>query len=328
MGKKNSLGRAMAAVGLAWGVAAGAQAQAPAAFPSKPVTIVVPFPPGSSLDALTRVLGSRLSEIWKQPVVVDNRAGGSGLIGTEQVTRAPADGHTLLHSIAGTIVASHLRDKPLVRPDQDLTPITLSAVTGLIMAAGPGVKAGSPAELADLVRASPGAYSYGSYGTGSVGHLYGYIFNKQLGLDMLHVAYRGEAQAVNDVIGGQLPLLMLTPGGAAAHIATGKIHAIAVTGARRSPILPDVPTFAELGYKGMDDYGWYGFFGPPGMPAEVSAKISADIAQVLAEPQIQAQFDPVGLELVSNTPETFARLVASDSEKWRKVVQETGIRLD
>ncbi len=325
--KKVALTGVAGILGLAMPLAAGASTASE--FPTGPVTITLPFPPGGATDLMARVVGHRLSQTWGQPVIVDNKPGAGTLIGSEAVARAKPDGYTLLLNVTSLVQAPHLRaSSTQFDPVTALAPITEAAGTALILVANPSVPANTPAELVELVKANPGKYSYGSYGAGSSGHLYGHIFNEQTGLDMVHVAYRGEAPSVTDLIGGQIPLLILSGVGAAPNIQSGKMKALAVTSPQRSPILPDVPTFGELGYKGLSDSGWFGFFAPAGTPPEVVAKISTDINAILAEPEVQERLAPSGLVMKGSTPEEFAKVVKRDSDKWGAVIRQAGVSVD
>ncbi len=305
--------------------ALSAHAQTNVAFPGRAVAITVPFPAGGATDILTRGIAQRLTEKWGQSVVVDNKPGGGSLIGAESVARATPDGYQLMLTISTLIQAPHLRAQNTFNPVQSLTPITEVARTPLIMVVHPDVNASTPAELVTLVKSQPGKFSYGTYGTGSSAHLYGFIFNKQTGLDMEHVAYKGEAPSVNDLIGGQIPIVIMSGVGAVPNIKAGKMRPLAVTGPARAPILPQVPSFKELGYTGMDDAGWFGLFAPAGTPNVIVDKISADVRAVLAEPALKERMGALGLELTGSSPQTFQATVARDYKKWRQVVQDSGI---
>lgn len=303
-------------------------AHAEADYPQRPVTITVPFPPGGATDLLTRVVGDRLAQKWGQPVIIDNRPGGGTLIGSEAVARAKPDGYHLLMNISSLIQAPHLRSSVVFEPTKALDPITEAATLSLIVVANNQEPSNTPAELVENVRANPGKYSYGSYGAGSSGHMYMHIFNEQNGLDMVHVAYRGEAPSVTDLIGGQVPLVIMSGIGALPHLKTGKMKALAVTGPERAKILPDVPTFKELGYTGMAERGWFGFFAPAGTPKSIIDKVSADINEILKEPAVIERLEPTGLVLLGSTPEAFRTVVERDNEKWGQVIRDSGVRVD
>nr|MBF0684191.1 tripartite tricarboxylate transporter substrate binding protein [Pseudomonas sp.] len=191
-----------------------------------------------------------------------------------------------------------------------------------------GISAKTLPELVELIKGSSTKFSYGTYGVGSTAHLYGHLFAKQAGLDLVHIAYRGEAPSVADLLGGQIPLAFVSGNGAKAHLATGRMRALAVTGPERSLIAPDVPTFTELGYKQMDVNGWYGFFAPKGTPPEIVSKISKDINEILADPAIQKNFRDIDIQLVGSTPEEFANEMKPRYEMWGRLIKEAGIKVE
>ncbi len=309
-------------------LAAMAPGLASAAWPEKPVTVVVPFPAGGSVDAMARTVGARLSDKWGQPVVIDNRPGAGTLIGMENAARANPDGYTLLLNVTSTVQAPHLRSSVTFDPIKQLTPINMAATTQLILVVNSDVPAKTPAELVDLARANPKDYSYGSYGAGSSGHLYMHIFNDQNKLNMVHVAYRGEAPSVTDLLGGQIQAVIMSGQNAVPHMKTGKMRALAVTGPERAPFLPEVPTFKELGYTGMAESGWYGFFGPAGMDPALVKRISDDVNAVISDPAVIEQLKPAGLIMLGSEPDEFAAIVKRDNQKWADVIQKSGIKLD
>lgn len=300
-------------------------AQGAAAFPSGPVTLVVPFPPGGATDNLARVVATRLSEKWGKPVLVDNRSGGSGMIGAEIVARAKPDGHTIMHTLSTLIQAPHLYPSLKIDPLKDFEPISMSATNGLLLVVHDQVPAKTLEDLVKLAKAAPEKYSYGSYGVGTTGHLYGYMFNKQSGLNMVHVGYRGESPSVVDLLGHQIPMVIMSGNGAKAHLQTGKMRALAATGSERSLVAPDTPTFTELGYKSMDLNGWYGFFAPAGTPPDIVSKIATDINEVLADPEVRANFRALDIKLLGTTPQAFAAQMQPDFEKWGQIIREAGV---
>lgn len=294
-------------------------------YPSGPVTIVVPYPAGGATDNLTRVVAKRLSEKWGKPVVVDNRSGGSGLIGAEYVARAKPDGLTFMHTLSTLVQAPHLYTSVKIDPVKDFSPISMSATNGLLWVVNGDNPAKTLEEFIAQVKANPNEYSYGTYGVGSTAHLYGYLLNQQAGINMVHVAYRGEAPSVVDLLGGQIPLVVMSGNGAKAHLETGRMRALAASGPDRSLVAPDTPTFTELGYKGMDVNGWYGFLAPAGTPPEIVNKISQDINEILADPEVKANFRAIDIKLLGTTPEDFVPHIGPHSEKWRKLIKEIGI---
>ena len=310
-------------------VSATALAQtAVSGFPSKPVTITVPYPAGGATDLLARGIAQKLSEKWKRPVVIENKPGGGSLIGSEAVARANPDGYHLLLTITTLVQAPHLRTQKPFDPTLAFEPIAEVARTPLIMVVHPDVAAKTPDDLVKLARANPGKFNYGTYGNGTSAHFYGYIFNKQTGLEMAHVAYKGEAPSVNDLLGGQIPVVIMSGVGASANIQAGKMRGLAVTGPSRAPIFPDIPTFKELGYTGMADIGWFGMFAPAGTPKSIINKISNDVNEALTDPGLKERMGKMGLELTGSTPQAFAKDVKQDYKKWGDVVEEIGIKLD
>lgn len=303
-------------------------AQTNNAYPARAVTITVPYPAGGATDILSRGIAQKLSEKWGRPVVVENKPGGGSLIGSEAVARSSPDGYHLLLTITTLVQAPHLRIQKPFDPTVAFAPVAMVARTPLIMVVHPDVQARTPADLVKLAKANPGKLNYGTYGNGTSAHFYGYIFNKQTGLEMEHVAYKGEAPSVNDLLGGQIPVVIMSGVGAAANIQAGKMRGLAVTGPTRAPIFPDIPTFKELGYTGMADVGWFGMFAPAGTPKPIVDKISTDVKEALQDPALNARMAKLGLELTWASPEDFSKDVKQDYKKWGDVVEEIGIKLD
>ncbi|GAA5235378.1 Bug family tripartite tricarboxylate transporter substrate binding protein [Verticiella sediminum] len=313
--------------------AAGALAAAPALaadWPQRPVNLIVPYPAGGATDLLGRVVAQRLSEQWKQPVTVDNRGGAGGMIGAEATSRAAPDGYTLMLTLSSMLQLPHMQPSATLDARKDLTAITMAAVTPLVLVVNESVPARTPAELADLARKDPKRYgSYGSYGTGSTGHLLMHVWGSQQNLELVHVAYKGEAPSVTDVLGGQIPAVIMSQNGALPHLKSGKLRALALTGAERARDMPDVPTFKELGYTGMELAGWFGVFAPPGLPQPLSERIAADVRRVLEDPATAEQVAPAGIIIkTSSSPEVFKQQVAQDYERWADVVRDAGLKAD
>ncbi|WP_354685134.1 tripartite tricarboxylate transporter substrate binding protein [Cupriavidus necator] len=317
---------AVAAAGA--GMLASGAAWAQGAFPSKPVRLIVPYPAGGATDVLARALADGLGKAWKRPVVVENRPGASSMIGSEAVVRAEADGHTALLTITTLVQAPSLYTRPPFDPVKDLVAVSELATTNLVFAVHSSVPANSLKEFIELVRARPKQFSYGSYGTGSSGHLYGEIFKESARLDMVHVSYKGEAPELNDLLGGQVPAAVISVMGAKPHHATGRLRALAVTGAGRSPHLPEVPTFREAGVAGMDGQGWFGLFLPAATPRPIVDKFSADVNRILAQPDVRKRMNDLGIVLTGSTPDAFAQVVQADYARWGKVIRVNNIRLD
>lgn len=297
-------------------------------YPRSPVNIVVPFPAGGATDALARSIAERLTKKWNQTVTVDNRPGGGGLIGMQVIERAKPDGYNLLLTLTTMVQTPHLHAKPPYDPRTDFAPITRLGTSNLVLVIHPDVPAKNLKEFMDLARANPGKYSYGSFGVGTSGHLYGHILSKQEGLEMVHVAYRGEAPSVTDLLGGQVPSVIMSANGSKAHIASGRMRALAVTGSNRAEVLPDVPTFEELGVKNMSTLGWYGMFAPAGTPDAILQKVSADVLEIIADPEVRERLGALGIMLGGDGPEAFKTMVAEDYEYWGKVINDAGVKLE
>lgn len=316
---------ALTATGLLLAGPAAAQAQA---FPSKPVRILVPQAPGGASDALARVIAAKLSERWGQSVVVENRAGAGGNLGTEAVARAPADGHTLLMGYAGTnAINPALYAKPGWEPKDLLTVATLASVP-FALVVNPQLPALSVEQFSAAARAKPEAMAYASAGNGSVNHLLGEMFNAAAGVRMVHVPYKGAAPAMTDLIGGQVQAVFTSLPSVAQFVKSGKLRALAVTSASRSPAMPDVPTLAESGLAGFDVNPWFGLLAPAGTPAAVVQRINSDVNALLATADVKEKFAASGAEPLATTPERFAEMLRDDLLKWARVVRLSGAKVD
>ncbi len=305
-------------------VVAPARAQS---FPNALVRIVVPFPPGGGTDVLARLLSSSLQVLWGQSVILENRPGVAGLIGTRQVQSSPADGYTLLMASTGAILALAGGQSGAFDVTRELAPVSLVSAPPYIAVVNPKVTARNAAELIDLAKKSPGKLSYGSSGVGSASHLSGALFTQMAGIDMLHVPYRGTGPAVTDLLGGRIevlfsPALTVTP-----HISAGTLRVIGTTGAVRSALFPDFPTIAESGLPKYDSLGWFGLFAPGTTPPAVVAKISVDVRTVLNSDDLKKRLAEQGAEPAPNSPEQFTAFVNSDVTKWLELAKKSGIKL-
>ena len=298
-------------------------------YPTKPVRIIVPQAPGGASDALARIIGQRLSERWHQPVVVENRAGAGGLIGTDAVAKSAADGYTLLLAYDGThaVNASLYKTLPFDPVKDFITVATLANVPFVL-----AVNASSPAkdvrQFIALGRASPGKLTYGSAGNGSVNHLLGAMFGKGAGVQFVHVPYKGAAPAITDLIGGSLDAVFTSIPSVISHIQSGRIRALAVTSKKRSAALPDVPTIAESGLAGFAVAPWFGLLAPASTPADVVARINDDVAALMMTKEVIDAFAAQGAEPFRTTPAEFGALLRSDIERWAVVVRESGAKVD
>ncbi len=306
-----------------------AQAQATAAFPRQPLSLVVPFPAGGPTDAMARLLALKLSERLGQQVVVDNRGGAGGGIAAELVARAPADGHTLFFGTTGTLAINpSLYKKLRYDPVKDFAPVSLMATTMNVLVVNPEVPAGSLSELVQLAKSKPGELAYGSAGNGSSNHLSGELFKSIAGVQINHVPYRGSAPALVDLLGGRIAMMFDTIAVQTQNIATGKLRALAVTGPRRSPLLPEVPTAQEAGLKGFDVTIWFGVLAPAGTPAPVVERLNREITAVMASEEMRKRMQADGAEARTTTPAEFAALIRQDTAKWAPVVKTSGATLD
>jgi tripartite-type tricarboxylate transporter receptor subunit TctC len=296
-------------------------------FPSGPVRIIVPFPPGGATDVLGRVLSANLQTLWGQTVISEYRPGAAGLIGTRQVVSAPADGLTLLMASTGAILALAGQTAASFDITRELAPVSLIAAPPYILVVNPAVPVRNTAELIAYSKANPGKLTFGSSGVGSASHLSGALFAQIVGIDMLHVPYRGTGPAVTDLLGGRIdmmfsPALVVTP-----HIAAGTLRVIGTTGLARSALFPDFPTIAETGLPDYQSLGWFGLFAPAGTPRAIVARISADVRQVLTLPEARQRLAEQGAEPEPSAPEAFTAFVNADIGKWLVLARQAGIKL-
>jgi len=282
-------------------------------FPSKPVHVIVPFPPGGGADALARIMGPHLAKLWGQPVIVENRPGASGHIGADFVANSAPDGYTLLMSSTASLTEKNV--------DQ-FAPVTLVSASPYVITANPKVPAANVRELIDYARKNPAKLTFGSSGTGAASHLSAELFKALAGIDMLHVPYKGTGQAVTDLLAGQIDLMFAPAQTVMPQVAAGRLKALAVTSATRSATLPDLPTAAESGLPGYEAIGWFGLLAPAATPRELVAKISADANKVLADPDVKQKTLALGAEPSGNTPAQFARFIRDDQAKWSKLMRE------
>jgi tripartite-type tricarboxylate transporter receptor subunit TctC len=294
-------------------------------FPSKPIKIVVPYPPGGFNDALARTVSAKLQAAWGQPVMVENRPGGATVIGIDQVAKSPADGYTLLVVPFSFAVNPSILAKLPYDSQKDFAPITLAATTANLLVVNPSLPVSSVKELLALAKAKPGTLSYASTGIGSSNHLSMEKFKQMAGVDITHVPYKGSGPAVTDLIGGQVQVMFDNISNVLPHIKAGKLKVLAVTTPARSPLLPDVPTVAEAGVPGYEVGVWFGFAAPAGTPKPVIDKLNGEIVNVLKQPEVKAQFAALGVEAVGSAVEPFAAHIAAQRAMWSKVVRDAGV---
>jgi tripartite-type tricarboxylate transporter receptor subunit TctC len=281
------------------------------------------------VDTLARTIGPRLTDALGQQIVVDNRPGGNGDIGMLVVAKAPADGYTLvLGYIANIAIAPSLYPKMPYDPVKDYAPVTQVATSPNVLTAHPSVQAKNLRELIALAKTKPGAVNFASTGVASVGHLTGELLNNLAGMKMTHVPYKGGGQAIIDLVGGHVQVMFSGFSAAMPHIKSGKARALAVTGAARSPALPDVPTIAEQGFPGVEATAWYGVLAPAGTPKPIVTRLHGEIVEILKLPDVVQRLDPLGFEIVGSTPEQFGAYIRSETRKWEKVVKASGAKPD
>lgn len=296
-----------------------------ASYPERAITLIVPFAPGGSTDILARVIAHHLQAALGQPVVVENRSGASGNIGTALVARAAPDGYTFLFNT----MSVHTMNQALFTAMafdgvNDFSPITLLAYVTNTMVVHPSIPADNVAAFIDYAKANPGKIAYASAGIGSTNHLCGALFEKMAQVSMVHVAYRGGAPAIADTVAGQTQLMFTAGTQSLEHVKAGKLRLLAVTEGRRSALLPDVPTVAES-LPGFEMAVWYGAYGPAGLPSDVVARLNTEIGRILFEPEVKKQMADIAVEVAKSSPNELAALTRADADKWGKIIKELGI---
>jgi tripartite-type tricarboxylate transporter receptor subunit TctC len=298
-------------------------------YPSKPIRLVVPSAPGGGTDIVARLIGQGLQDAWGQTVVVDNRGGAGGNIGTEMVARAAPDGYTLLMGTVGThAINPSLYARVGFDPIKDFAPITLVADTPSLLAVHPSVPAKTVRELVALAKAKPGQLSYASAGNGTSNHLAGVLLCMMAGIDMVHIPYKGSGPALIDVIAGQVPVMFNNPASIMPHLKAGRLRAIALSSAERSRLVPGLPTVAESGVPGFEVRSWHGAFAPAGTSRDIVNRLNSEMVKALNQPDVKERFASQGVELVGNKPEEFAAFLQKEHAKWSKVVKASGARAD
>jgi tripartite-type tricarboxylate transporter receptor subunit TctC len=314
----------LAAVVVCIGAASEAQP-----FPSRSVTLTVGFAPGGGTDTAARVIAQKLSENIHQSVVVDNKAGAGGNIAAQHIATAPPDGYTIhLTSVGPMAVAPHMVKNLPYDPKRDIAPITMGVMFPNVIVVPPTLPAKTLAELVALARQKPGQMTYASSGVGGAGHLTGELFKERAGIDMIHVPYKGGAPAMTDLLTGRVDMYPSVPSTAAPYIESGKLRALATTGAKRSSTMPDVPTVAESGYPGFEATNWYAFVAPGGTPKEILDFWNRELVKVLNDPRVKADLARHGLDPAPGTREELASYMARESETWGKVVRTAKITAD
>ena len=297
-------------------------------YPNRPIRIIVTFPPGGSSDTLTRVVAQEMSESLGQPVVIENRTGAGGNIGVEAAAKSTPDGYTLLSSSSSLPLAGVLYSKLNFDPLNDFAPIAMVGSSPMLVTVNPSVAAKTLPELIALAKQKPGEIAYASAGHGSMNHLAVELFKLQTGIDVRHVPYRGNPLAAIDVISGHVPLFfdyLLT---GLPHVKDGKLRALATTGAKRTPALPDLPTVSEAGVPGFEASLWFAFFAPAGMPKEIVDKLTKSVQDALAKPKVKERLDSLGVEVDAQGSEKLAAVMKADFAKWKEVREKTGLKME
>jgi tripartite-type tricarboxylate transporter receptor subunit TctC len=290
-------------------------------WPAKPVKVVVPFAAGGTTDVVARVLGQKLGERWNQSVVIENRVGAGGNIGAEAVARAPADGYTLLMASGSVLTVNpHLYKRLPFDAQRDFAPITNVATGPMLLVVSPSLPVDNLKSLIALARARPGSLNFGSAGVGSQVHMAGENLANAAGIDIVHVPYKGEALGFNDLVAGNIQLMVGNIAAAAPLVTAGKLKALAVTGRERSRLLPNVPTAAEAGLTGFDNAGWFGLVAPAGLAPEIIVRIQRDVAAALDSPEMRARLFVQGMTPVANSPAEFTRAINAEAGRWARVV--------
>jgi tripartite-type tricarboxylate transporter receptor subunit TctC len=319
----------VATAGALLALASAALAQGAANYPTRQVRIVVPFAPGGTSDVLARAIGQKLSEAWKQPVVVDNKPGAGGNIGADLVAKAEPDGHTLLLLDLGTLTISpSIFPKMAYDPLKDLAPVTTVAVSPHALVVHPSVPASSVKELIAWAKANPGKLNFASAGNGTAVHLAGEQFKTMTGIEMVHVPYKGGAQALTAMVGGEVNMTLNGLLATLPHIKSGKLKALAIAGKTRSQALPDLPTVEEAGVKGFQSGSWQGLLATGGTPKDVVAKINAAVVQVLRTPEIKERMAGQGADVVGDSPEQLSTFLRDETVRWAKIVKDANVKVE
>ena len=297
-------------------------------YPNRPIRIVVPFSPGGAVDGPTRVVAQELSKRLKQQVIIDNKPGAGATIGSEMVAKSPADGYTLLLASQTNAISATLYPKLNFAPIDDFVAISLIGREPGVLVVHPGFAAKSVAELIAIAKQNPGQVNYASSGNGSGQHLFMAQMASLAGIQLTHVPYRGSGQATTDLLAGTVPMAMPGTAGMVAHIKAGKLRALAVSGATRSPQLPDVPTLAEAGLPGFAAYVWLGLMAPKGTPPAIIERLHREVKAALTVPEVKAYFNDAGIEMAGSTPAEFEAYFREERDRWARVIKDTGAKID
>jgi tripartite-type tricarboxylate transporter receptor subunit TctC len=297
-------------------------------YPTKTVKFVVTYPGGGSSDVMARIIGQKLTDMWGQQCMVELKPGAAGAIGMDYAAKQPADGYTFLLGNFGPVVANPLLQKVSYNVQKDFIPVTMITIGANILVVNVASPAKSTKELIALAKAQPGKITFGTSGAGSMSHLAGEWFKRQAAIDITAVNYKGGAQWITELMGNQISMVIADAAPAMSNMKSGKIRALAVTSAKRSPFTPDLPTFAEEGLKGFDAANWWGILFPTGVPRPIVDKVAADFAKVLAMQEVKDKLAVFGVETISSTPEQFGKFMDNERAKWGKLIREANIRLE
>jgi tripartite-type tricarboxylate transporter receptor subunit TctC len=308
--------------------ALGFMATAQAQYPTKPIRFILPFPPGGGTDTLGRIIGAKLGDGLGQQVLMDNRPGAGANIGAEIAAKSPPDGYTLLMGNVAHAINMSLYSKLNYNFLKDFAPVSLLASTPNIVVVHPSIPAKSVKELVALAKSRPDALDYASSGSGSSAHLAGVLFEQMAGVKMNHIPYKGGGPAVIALVGGQVAIGFATTPSVISHIKSGKLRGLAVTGGKRSPSTPDLPTVSEAGVKGYEVSGWYGILVPTGTPKEAITRLHAESVKAIKLRDVKERLDATGFEGIGTTPDEFGTFIRSEVEKWGKVVKASGARVE
>jgi len=294
--------------------------------PSRPVRIIVPFPAGGQADFQAPLVAPELSAALGVPVIVDNRPGASSIIGVQEVARAAPNGHTLLYTIASPIVVNpHVFAQLLYDSLRDLTPITLTAVAAQVLVARTSLPAANIKQLVAYAKSNPGKLNFSSYGPGTSSHLYGEMLKASAGIDIVHVPYKGAADATKDLVAGRIDFMFMAPTAPLPYVQRGDLKVLGVVGDRRISSMPDVPTIVEQGFRGLELTGWLGMFAPAGTPAPIVDRLNSELTTILRRPEIVERFRDGGSDVTTTTPREFAELIRNDYRRWAEIIRRLGI---
>ena len=297
-------------------------------YPSKPIRFVAPYPPGSVTDILARIIGQKLTESWKQPVIVENRGGGGSVIGTDIVAKAPPDGYTILLVAPDLAINQSLRSKLPYDAEKSFAPVTLLVFGPTVLCVHPSLPVSNLRELIAYAKSRPGQLSYASGGNGTVGHLGMELLKHMAGIDMVHVPYKGTAAVVTAVLSGEVQVAFAQMATVRPQFLSGKLRVLAVASGVRAQAMPDLPTVAEAGLPGFKADVWFGVVAPAGTPSAIVSRLNSEIGRIIRMPDVREQLLPQGIEPVTNTPEEFAALIHTEIAKWAELVKRTGARVD